>query len=151
MTTGDNTVRFATRLLQTGKTTTGIEVPAEAIAQLGGGARPAVAARVNDYAYRTTVGVMGGRSLLPFSAEHRAASGLKGGDAIAVALTLDTASREVELPADLDQALAAEPAAQAAFLKQAPSRRKADIANVLSAKAPDTRARRIQAIVERLR
>lgn len=145
------TIRFSTQLLQTGKTTTGIEVPAEVVAQLGGGARPAVAARVNDYPYRTTVGVMGGRSLLPFSAEHRAASGLKGGDAIVVELSLDTASREVEIPADLDQALAAEPAVHAAFHKQAPSRRKADIDNVLSAKAPDTRVRRIQAIVARLR
>ncbi len=143
-------IRFSTRLLQTGKTTTGIEVPADILERLGGGARPAVAVRVNDYAYRTTAGVMGGKTLLPFSAEHRAASALKGGDAIEVELVLDTAPRTVDIPADLDRALEAEPALRAAFLKQAPSRQKADVQNILGAKAPETRARRIEAIVARL-
>jgi hypothetical protein len=145
------TLRFPTHLLQTGKTTTGIEVPPDIIGQLGGGARPAVAVKVNGYSYRTTIGVMGGKSLLPFSAEHRAASSLKGGDPIEVELTLDTASRAIEIPAELEEAFAAEPELRAAFLKQAPSRQRADVENILGAKATETRLRRIEAIVARLR
>lgn len=145
-------VRFSTVLARTGANTTGIVVPPEIIAQLGAGARPKLVVRVDDYTYRTTVGVMGGRAMLPFSAEHRSASGLSGGDAIAVEVALDTASREVEIPPDLAAALAAAAAASAlaAFAKQAPSRRKADIDLVLGAKSDETRARRIAAIIARL-
>ena len=46
-------IRFNTELLRTGIHTTGIVVPAEAMAGLDAGARPAVVVRVNDYTYRT--------------------------------------------------------------------------------------------------
>jgi hypothetical protein len=142
---------FRTRLLQTGKTTTGIEIPPDVIVALNAGARPAVVANVNDYVYRTTVGVMGGRSLLPFSADHRLASGLQGGDPIEVGLALDQAPRTVEIPADLDRALSSRTGLRAAFMKQAPSRQKADVDHVLGAKAAETRSRRIDAIIAKLR
>ena len=88
--------------------------------------------------------------MLPFSAQHRDASGLSGGDAIAVELEIDRAPRTVDIPADLGEALDATSGLREAFLKQAPSRQKADVENVLSAKSPDTRARRIEAILARL-
>lgn len=143
-------IRFDTVLLQTGKTTTGIVVPPDAIAGLGLGGRPALIVRVNGYSYRSTVGVMGGKAMLPFSAQHREASGIKGGDPIAVELEPDTAPRTVELPADLEQALAQHSALRQIFMKQAPSRQKADVQAVMDAKAPETRARRIAAIVKKL-
>ena len=143
-------IRFHTELLQTGANT-GIVVPPAVIAQLARGGRPAVAVSVNGYQYRTTVGVMGGKSMLPFSAAHREASGLKGGDAIDVELTLDLAPRTVDLPQDLEAALAAEPALQAAFQKLAPSHKKAHVEAVTGAKAPETRARRVAAVLAKLR
>lgn len=142
--------RFQTRLAKTGKNTTGIVVPPLVIAELGAGARPALVVKINAYTYRSTVGVMGGQSMLPFSAQHRDASGIQGGDPIEVELRLDREPRTVELPDDLAQALASKPRLRAAFDQQAPSRRKADIDNVLGAKAAETRARRIAAIVARL-
>jgi hypothetical protein len=145
------TIRFQTELTQTGKTTTGIVVPADVIAQLGAGARPALVVRVNGYSYRSTVGVMGGKSMLPFSAQHRDASGIKGGDAIEVELERDLAPRTVDMPEDLAQALAAESDLHEAFLKQAPSRQKADVESVLGAKAVETRARRVAAIIAKLK
>jgi len=147
----EKTVTFETTMTQTGTNTTGIVVPPEVVAQLGGGARPAVVAKINDYSYRTTVGVMKGQSMLPFSAKHREASGVSGGDPIKVELSLDTQSRETEIPDDLARALAVDPAIDAAFRKLASSRRKADVENVVGAKAAETRARRIAAIVARLR
>jgi hypothetical protein len=143
-------IRFKSTLKQTGTNTTGIVVPREIMDRLAAGARPALAVRVNHYSFRTTVGVMGGRSLLPFSAEHRKASKLEGGDAIEVELQLDQAPRTVDLPEDLEKALKADPDIHAVFLKLAPSRRKAAILNVLGAKAAATRARRISALVSAL-
>ncbi|MWC00119.1 YdeI/OmpD-associated family protein [Agromyces seonyuensis] len=142
-------MRFESTMFQMGNNT-GIEVPTEVIEALGGGKRPAVAVVVNGYEYRSTVGVMGGKALIPFSSDKRAATGIHGGDAITVDLELDTAPREITVPDDLAAALE-EAGVRAAFDAQAPSKRKADAANVEGAKAAETRARRIDAIVTKLR
>lgn len=141
-------MRFATTLSQTGNNT-GIEVPPEVIDELGGGRRPAVVVDVNGYVYASTVGVMGGRFLIPFSSDKRAATGLSGGDAITVTLTLDTTPRTVEVPGDLAAALAAA-GVRASFDALSPSARKAHVTSIESAKAADTRARRITAVVDKL-
>ncbi len=143
-------IRFTTHLLQTGATTTGIPVPTEVIAKLDGGARPAVLVRVNGYSYRTTVGVMRGQSLLPFSSQHRDLSGIKGGDAIHVEIGRDAQPRTAQPPDDLRQALS-EAGVLTAFEKMAPSRQRADVDNVAGAKGEETRARRIAAIIAKLR
>lgn len=142
-------LRFATQLLQTGANTTGIPVPDEVIAKLAAGARPAVVAKVNGYSYRTTVGVMQGRSLLPFSSQHRDLSGIRAGDAIEVEIEHDAQPRTAEPPDDLRQALS-KAGVLAAFEAMAPSRQRADVDNVTGAKSDDTRARRIAAIVAKL-
>ena len=86
-------------------------MPADVVAALGAGKRPPVVVNVNGYEYRSTVAPMGGKYLLPFSAERRKESGIGGGDAIDVELTVDTAPRTVEVPDDLQAALDASPAA----------------------------------------
>jgi uncharacterized protein YdeI (YjbR/CyaY-like superfamily) len=92
---------------------------------------------------------MGGRYLIPFSSDKRVASGIGGGDALTVDLELDTAPRTVDVPEDLASALA-DAGARAAFDALAPSARKAHVTSVEGAKAAETRARRIAAIVSKL-
>jgi hypothetical protein len=129
---------------------TGIPVPPEVLAELGGGKRPAVTVLVNGYRYSSTVGAMGGQALIPFSAERRTESGIAGGDALEVSLELDTAPRETPVPEDLAAALA-EAEVRKAFDALSPSRRKAHVTSVDGARAPETRARRVAAVVESLR
>ena len=129
---------------------TGIEVPADVVEALGAGKRPPVVVNVNGFEYRSTVAPMGGRYLLPFSAARRNESGIKGGDAIDVELTLDTAPRTVDVPDDLRAALDASPTAAAGWEKLSNSNRKAHVESVQGAKAAETRARRIAAIVAKL-
>lgn len=128
---------------------TGIELPPEIVDALGGGKRPAVAVTVNGFEYRSTVGVMGGKSLIPFSSDKRAASGIAGGDAIIVDVELDTAPREIAAPADLAQAMDAA-GTRVTFDALSPSQRKAHVTSVETAKAADTRARRVQAVITKL-
>jgi len=141
-------MRYETTMTQMGNNT-GIEVPGDILDQLGGGRRPAVKVVVNGFAFDSTVGVMGGHFLIPFSADRRAASGIKGGDAVTVDIELDTEPRTTVVPDDLAVALAAAGVTQA-FDALAPSKRKAHVTNVEGAKAEDTRARRIAAIVTKL-
>lgn len=128
---------------------TGIPVPPEVLAALGGGRRPSLAIVVNGYRYSTTVGSMGGQALIPFSAEHRAASGIAGGDALEVTLEL-APPPDLVVPEDLAAALA-EAGARDAFDALAPSRRKAHVVSIESAKTPETRARRVAAAVDAVR
>ncbi len=142
----DPTVSFSTTLSAFGNNT-GIEVPKALIEQLGAGAKPPVQVNLNGYEFRSTVGVMGGKHLVPVSAAIRKATGLAGGDAITVTLTLATAPREVEMPDDFAAALAAEPAAKGFFEGLSNSLQRYHVDNVNGAKTADTRQRRIDKAV----
>lgn len=80
-------VTFDTTVAATGNKT-GIVVPDKLIERLNAGRRPAVLVNVNGYEYRNTVGVMGGKHMVSISAAIRKETGLKGGDPIAVKLTV---------------------------------------------------------------
>lgn len=144
-------MRFTTTILQARKTATGLPVPAEVVAALGGGGRPAVVVTLDGgYTYRSTIGVMGGQSLIPLAAEHRAGSGLAAGDSVEVTLELDTLPRELPVPDDLAAALDAA-GVRAAFDALSHSRRRALVDPVEQAKAPETRVRRIEKAVDSFR
>lgn len=129
---------------------TGLEVPAEIITSLGSSKRPPVVVSLAGYSYRSTVAVMDGMFMIPLSKANREAAGVKGGDSVEVTLELDQAPRTVEPPDDLAAALEAKPGARAVFDATAPSMQKEYVRQVESAKAAETRARRIVAIVEKL-
>jgi hypothetical protein len=141
---------FTAILKQEGKTATGIEVPPEIMAALSGGKKPALTVTLNKYVYRTTVGVMGGRSMIPVSAEHRGKAGLTAGDTVSVRVELDTEPRTVTVPDDLQAALNVNPAARAAFEKLSYSGKRQHTLSVEGTTNPETRARRVAKAIETL-
>jgi len=144
-------VTFRTTLELHGKTATGIEVPEGAVAALAAGKKPAVHVRIGEHRYRSTVAAYGGRYLLPVSAEHRNAAGVAAGDELDVELILDTEPREVEVPADLAAALAVDPEAERHFASRSYTVRKELARLVEQAKRPETRQRRVEVTVEKMR
>ncbi|MBN9325802.1 MAG: DUF1905 domain-containing protein [Cellulomonas sp.] len=143
-------MHLVSELTATGGTTTGIRIPDEAVAELGGGNRPKVVATVNGHAWRTSIARMGGAFWLGVSAENRAAARLAAGDAVQLDVELDSAPRTVEVPDDLAAALAAEPAAKAAFDALTDAHQRQHVLAVESAKKPETRARRVESVVQAL-
>ena len=133
-----------------GKTATGIEVPAEVVEALGPSRRPKVRATVAGHTYRSSVASMGGRFLLGVSAEVRRAANVAAGDKVDVALELDEETREVVVPDDFAEALAAVPAARAFFDGLSYSQRRWFVLGIEEAKRPETRLRRIDKAVARL-
>ena len=129
---------------------TGLQVPAEAVAALGKGKRPPVKVSLRGYTYRTTIAVMGGMFMLPLSAENRGAAGVKAGDEVEITLELDTDPRIVVIPEDLAAELSKKRKAKAEFDTLSYSARKEYVRQVESAKALETRQRRIAKIVEML-
>jgi hypothetical protein len=145
-------VKFRTILQKTGGNTTGFEIPVEVVEALGAGKRPPVNVTLNgDYTYRNTIAPMGGSFWIGVSAEHRAKSGLGGGDEIGVELTLDTAPREVVVPNDLAAALGKDKVAKAAFEKLSYSHKRQHVLAIEGAKTPETRARRVARALEMLK
>lgn len=144
-------VRFRTTVEQHGATATGIEVPADVVAALDSGRRPKVTVTIGPHSYQTTVASMGGRYLIPLSAENRRAAQVAAGDEVEVELVLDAAPRVVEVPADLAAAIAEVPDAQATFDGLAFTHRKEWVRWVTEAKKPETRATRLAKTVEALR
>ncbi len=136
-------VSFKTTLHQMGNNT-GIVVPPEVVEKLGGGKKPAVSVAVNGFAYKGSIGTMAGQSMISFSADKRAATGLKGGEAISVTLELDAAPRVMEVPADLQAALDKNKPAKAYFATLSYSNQRRHIEPIIAAKTPETRARRLE-------
>src|SRR3954454_4623821 len=107
---------FETTVAASGNNT-GIVGPVEVIERVGAGGGPRVLVDLNGHQYRSTVAVMGGRHMIGISAAVRKATGLKGGDPIRVTLTVATDPREVDIPPELAEALAADPEAAAFFAR----------------------------------
>jgi hypothetical protein len=143
-------VRLTVELQRTGGNTTGFEIPDAAVAELGGGGRPKVAATVNGFTFRSTIAKMGGSYWLGVSAERRSQGGLEGGQVYDLDIELDTAPRVIETPDDLRAALDAEPAARDAWQKLSYSHQRQHVEAINAAKAPATRARRIAKALEML-
>jgi hypothetical protein len=125
-------------------------VPDEVVAALGSSKRPPVRATVNDHTYRSTVARMGGRFMLPVSAENRALAGVAAGDQVTVELEVDDAPREVVVPPDLAAALAGSDGASRFFATLSFSQRQWFVLGIEEAKTPETRQRRIDKAIARL-
>jgi hypothetical protein len=144
-------MRFRTTVQQAGKTATGIQVPEAVVEALGSGKRPPVKVTINGYTYRSTVAVVGGAHMVGVSAESRAGAGIVGGDEVEVDIELDTAPREVAVPADLAAALDAEPNARRTFDELSYSNKSWHVLQVTGAKSEETRQRRIAKSVATLK
>ncbi len=144
-------MRFQTTVLLAGKTATGLPVPEEVVASLGGGKRVAVTVTINGYAYRTTVAPYNGAYMLPLSAENRSGAGVAAGEQVTVDIEVDSAPREVTVPADLAAALAADPVASAFFEGLSYTNKRQLTEAIEAAKKPATRTARLEKTLAQLR
>jgi Bacteriocin-protection, YdeI or OmpD-Associated/Domain of unknown function (DUF1905) len=144
-------MKFRATIELAGKTATGIEVPAAVVANLGSTKKPAVKVTIKGHTYRSTVASMGGRFMLPISAQVREAAGVAARDKVDVELELDTAPREVTVPPDFARALARDAAARPFFEGLSFSNKQRIVISIEAAKTPETRERRIAKAVSGLR
>ncbi len=136
-------VKFNTTILQMGNNT-GIEVPEPSVEKLASGKRPPVKVTLNGFTYRSTIAVMGGKFLIPLSAERRTKANVNGGDKLEITLELDREPREVELHKDFKNALDKDKKAKAFFESLSYSSKNGYALPIMQAKGDDTRARRIE-------
>jgi hypothetical protein len=143
-------LRFSTTLQPRGPAAA-VVLDDDQVATLGEGAkRFPVVASVNGHTWRGSVARMRGEFLLGMSRAVREAAGVEAGDQVDVELALDTAEREVDVPAALEQALAGDPPARAAFDRLAYTHRKEFAHWIAEAKREETRERRVVQALEML-
>jgi hypothetical protein len=144
-------MKFRARIELSGKTATGIQVPAEVVAHLGTSKRPAVLVTINGHTYRSTVASMGGVSMLPISAENRMLARVSAGDEVEVEVEPDTGPREVSVPPDFQEALDRDAQARRFFDGLSYSNKQRFVLSIEGARTTETRQRRIAKAVETLR
>ncbi|HOD66499.1 MAG TPA: YdeI/OmpD-associated family protein [candidate division Zixibacteria bacterium] len=128
----------------------GITLPFDPKAQFGK-VRAPVVATINRYSFRTTVFSMGGCYWIPVNKSNRDAAGIAPGDRFKLRIALDTEPRAVTPPADLKEALAGDPTAKTVWDKLSYTHRREYVEWIAQAKKPETRARRLQKTLERLK
>jgi hypothetical protein len=139
-------VRFDARVIPSGNATA-VEVPDAVMEALGPEGRPPVVVTINGHSWRSRVAAMRGQRLIGISAANRAAAGIGEGDLIEVEVERDDAPRVVELPADLSQALDADPQAAAAFARLAFGLKAKHVRTIDEARSAEARQRRIAKLV----
>jgi hypothetical protein len=123
-----------------------LDVPA-----LFGGRRPPVRGTVNGFPFRSTIAPYGDAFYLGVNRKLRAGAGVEAGETVVVELERDDEPREVEVPPDLDEALAADSNALATFDRLSHTHRKEYVDWIAEAKRGETRRRRIEKTVAMLR
>jgi hypothetical protein len=144
-------MKFQALIEGAGKTAAGIEVPPEVVASLGKTKRPPVRVTLNGHTYRSTVAVLGGRFMVGVSNEVRARAGVAPGEEVEIEMELDTAPREVAVPAELAQELARDVAANRAFEVLSYSRKRLIVDPIANAKTAATRERNLAKAMSLLR
>lgn len=122
-------------------TGTFVEVPLDVPAVFGR-VRARVRVTINGWTWRSTVMGYGERYYLPINARNREGAGVAAGDRVEVLLELDTEPRDVAVPADLADALAAA-GLRGAWDACSYSHRREWVEAIESAKRPETRTRRV--------
>jgi uncharacterized protein YdeI (YjbR/CyaY-like superfamily) len=124
----------------------------EQVVMVGGGKKAfPVRVTVNGTSLSLRLARMGGQNMIGLSKASRAEAGVEIGSSYSVEIALDEAERVVEVPADLEAALAADPAARTAFEALSSTHRKEFARWVEEAKKDETRVQRIATTVEMVR
>jgi hypothetical protein len=153
-----STSRFTARIEASGGGGSYVAVPDAARDVLGATGRTSIIGTVDGFAIVGQVMPYsfpgtGKRVILGLTKATRAAIGKGIGDEVEVELERDDRPRStnVEIAAELRDALADDDAAAAAFDRLAPSHRRDHAQHVAEAKRPETRIRRAAGVIEQLR
>jgi bifunctional DNA-binding transcriptional regulator/antitoxin component of YhaV-PrlF toxin-antitoxin module len=126
-----------------------VVVPKEVAAAFGS-KRPQVLAHVNGVEYRSRLMVYGGQSYLGLRKDLLRQLEVEAGDRVQIELVEDHEERVVVEPPELTQALADDPAAQAAYQRLPLTHRNEYARWIDEGKKPETRADRVAKTLKRL-
>jgi hypothetical protein len=113
--------------------------------------RVPVKGTINGFPFRSSLMNMGEGHKMVVNAQLRAGAKCKAGDTVDVVMELDEDERKVEVPPYMKKVIADEPNTKEAWSKLSFTHQKEWVRAVEEAKKPDTRERRMAAMIEALR
>ena len=157
MTATDAPVRF-TALLEPADVGTFVVIPPEVVTALGASGRTSVTGTIDGQPFSNqvmpyTFEGLGRQVVMVVNKAVRTALGKEAGESVEFVLARDPRSRsaDVAIPPELAEALARDDVARAAFDGLAPSHRREHAEFVAEAKREETRRRRAEQAIARLR
>ena len=145
-------LRFKIRLFGAhGMETAALKPPFDVVEAFQRKGRVPVKGTINGFPFRSSLMNMGDGHMMVVNAELRAGAKCKAGDIVSVVMELDEEKRTVEVPAYLKKIIAADPATKNAWAKLAFTHQKEHVRAIEGAKRPETREKRIAAMMEMLR
>jgi Bacteriocin-protection, YdeI or OmpD-Associated/Domain of unknown function (DUF1905) len=127
------------------------KIPEECVKPLGGRKQMGVFGTLNGVEFRSSTMPYRGAFYLGVHKAVREAAGLEFGDAVEIEITRDDSPRVLDLPPELEAAFRAEPALGERFASLAFTRRRELAEPIAEAKRAETRERRLQDALSRLR
>jgi Bacteriocin-protection, YdeI or OmpD-Associated/Domain of unknown function (DUF1905) len=113
--------------------------------------RVPVKGTINGFPFRSSLMNMGDGHMMVVNAQLRAGARCKAGDAVTVQMELDEEKRTVEVPANLKKIIDGDPRAGESWSKLSFTHQKEYVRAIEDAKRPETREKRIAAMMEMLR
>jgi hypothetical protein len=144
--------KFKVKLIgEPGKSTAALKPPFDVVEVFHTKARVPVKGTINGFPFRSSLMNMGTGHMMAVNAQLRAGANCKGGDTVSVVMELDQDERKVEVPAPLKKIIASDPKAKESWSKLSFTHQKEWMRAIEDAKKPETREKRIAAMMDALR
>ena len=143
--------KFRINLLgQAGSEVAALKPPFDVVAVFQRKGRVPVKGTINGFPFRSSLMNMDGHMMV-VNAQLRAGAKCKAGDIVTVLLQLDEDKRTVAVPAWLKKIIAGDPKAKEFWPKLSFTHQKEYVREIEGAKKPETRDKRVAAVMEALR
>jgi hypothetical protein len=144
--------KFKAKLVgQPGSEVAALKPPFDVVAVFERRGRVPVKGTINGFPFRSSLMNMGDGHMMVVNAQLRAGAQCKAGDTVTVVMELDEEKRTVEVPADLKRIIDRDPKAREAWPKLSFTHQKEYVKSIEDAKKPETREKRIAAMLDTLR
>ncbi len=144
--------KFKTKLIgHSDMDAAGIKPPFDVFEVFQRRGRVPVKGTINGSPFRSSLMNMGDGHMMAVNAQMREGANCKAGDTVDVVMEFDADERKVEVPAYLKKQIAADPAAKSSWEKLSYTHQKEYVREVQGAKKPETRQKRIAAMMDALR
>jgi hypothetical protein len=144
--------KFEVKLLgQAGSEVAALKPPFDVVAIFQRKGRVPVRGTINGFPFRSSLMNMGDGHMMVVNAELRAGAKCRAGDTVAVVMELDEEKRTVEVPAYVKKIIDRDPRARESWPKLSFTHQKEYVKAIEDAKKPETRDKRIAAMMDALR
>jgi hypothetical protein len=144
--------KFRVQLLgRAGSDAAALKPPFDVVAVFGHKGRVPIKGTINGFPFRSALMNMGEGHMMVVNAQLRSDAQCKAGDTVTVLLAVDEDERTVEVPGYLKKIIAGDSQARKFWPKLSFTHQKEYVREIGDAKKPETRKKRIAAMMETLR